>query len=249
MRPESEDSMELELTREQAFALLFEAHAARQLLGTGCHLLIADHGIDGKFDALATVWSIGVEKLLKVALGLAALSAGEAWPDGKSFGHNIVHMDGQLRAHLSDWEARSPQSTWLTGLLRAVHSDPVWPAVLTVLDAYARSGRFAYLDRLAQVTEPPQPPRPLWDKVEAAVLSTRPDLHATVYATPPVPVPQFNAALVEVNTTIAQSLARWWLTVTRVGTFGAYGAQGRRFAPELEPGMVLPALPRHLIAT
>lgn len=234
--------MQRELTREQSFALLFEAHAARQLLGTGCHLLISDHGIDGKFDALATVWSIGVEKLLKVTLGLAALSAGEAWPDGKSFGHNVLEMDGKLRAHLDDWEARAPQSQWLTRLLRAEQADPVWPALLSVLDAYARSGRFVYLDRLAQVTKPPQEPRPLWDRVEAAVLSNRPDLHARVYATPPMPIPQFNAALVDVNTAIAQSLARWWFTVTRVGAFDAYGQQGRRFAMELEPEMALPPL-------
>lgn len=240
--------MERELTTEQTFALLFEAHAARQLLGTGCHLLIADHGIDGKFDALATMWSIGVEKLLKVTLGLAALSAGEAWPDGKAFGHNVVKMDVRLRAHLDDWEARAPQSPWLTGLLRAVRADPVWPTLLTVLDTYARSGRFAYLDRLAQVTKLPQEPRPLWDRVEAAALATRPDLQGKVYATPPVPVPQFNAALIDLNTTIAQSLARWWFTVTRVGAFNAYGEQGHRFAMELEPQMALPTLPRHLLA-
>ncbi len=167
----------------------------------------------------------------------------------RPFGHNVVRMDARLRVHLDTWEARSPQSAWLTGLLRAAEADPIWPAVLAVLDAYARSGRFAYLDRLAQVTEPPQPPRPLWDEVEAAALSTRPNLHATVYATPPVPIPEFNAALVEINTAVAQSLVHWWFTVTRVGAFRAYGEQGRRFAVELEPQMALPTLPRHLLPT
>jgi hypothetical protein len=239
--------MERDLTREQGFALLFEAHAARQLLGTGCHLLIADHGIDGKFDALATVWSIGVEKMLKVTLGLANLSAGERWPNGKSFGHNLLEMNSQLIAHLDRWQSHVPQSQWIAGLIQAVRSDPIWPPLLAVLDTYACSGRFAYLDTLAEVAKPPLKPRPLWDKVESAALSVRPELHAIVYASPPAPIPEFNAALLEINTTIAQALARWWFTVTRAGAFHAYGEQGRRFTPELEPRMTLPPLPVHLL--
>ena len=115
--------VERALTTAQKSALLFEAHAARQLLGHGCHLLAGSHGIDGKFDALATSWSIGVEKMLKVTLGLAALSRGERWPNGKSFGHNLVQMNDRLLAHLTEWQESAPPSPWLAGLLSRVRHD------------------------------------------------------------------------------------------------------------------------------
>lgn len=242
--------VERALTTAQKSALLFEAHAARQLLGHGCHLLAGSHGIDGKFDALATSWSIGVEKMLKVTLGLAALSRGERWPNGRSFGHNLVQMNDRLLAHLTKWQESAPPSPWLAGLLRRVRHDPVWPPLLVVLDTYARSGRFVYLDRLAEVTEPPAEPRPLWDDVEMATLTTRPDLKARLYGASPLPpVAEFNAGLLEMNRTITRSLTCWWFTVTRVGVFGAYGPQSRQFSPELEPGMALPSIPKSLLDT
>jgi hypothetical protein len=240
--------VERTLTTAQKSALLFEAHAARQLLGHGCHLLAGSHGIDGKFDALATSWSIGVEKLLKVALGLAALSRGEKWPNGQKFGHNLVQMNGRLLEHLDRWQQDAPQSPWLAGLLARVRDDPIWPPLLVVLDTYARSGRFVYLDRLAEVTEPPDEPRPLWHDVEMAALAVRPDLKRLLYGGDPLPpVAEFNAGLLEMNCTITRSLTSWWFTVTRVGLFNAYGPQSREFAPELEPGMALPALPKMLL--
>jgi hypothetical protein len=187
-----------------------------------------------------------LEKSLKVTLGLASLSEGHRWPNGKAFGHNIFEMNSRLLEHLDAWQSREPQSQWLGGLLQALQTDPIWPALLVVLDTYARSGRFAYLDRLAEVSQPPLEPRPLWDVVEAAALTSRPELRSIIYHDPPVPNDAFEAGLSEMNRTVARSLARWWFTVARVGAFGAYGDQGRRFAPELEPGMVLPALPEDL---
>lgn len=240
--------VERTLTTAQKSALLFEAHAARQLLGHGCHLLTGSHGIDGKFDALATSWSIGVEKTLKVTLGLAALSRGEKWPNGQTFGHNLVHMNGRLLEHLNQWQRDASQSQWLTGLLAGVRDDPIWPPLLVVLDTYARSGRFVYLDRLAEVIEPPDEPRPLWHDVEMAALTVRPDLKQLLYGSDPLaPVAEFNAGLLEMNCTITRSLTSWWFTITRVGLFNAYGPQSRQFTPELEPRMALPALPTNLL--
>jgi hypothetical protein len=238
--------MERELTAEQGFALIFEAHSARQLLGTGCHLLISSHGIDGKFDALATMWSIGVEKVLKVTLGLSSLASGDSWPNGKDFGHNLVKMDAQLWDELEAWERRQAQPAWVHELTQAVRDDPVWPPLLVVLDTYARSGRFAYLDRLAQVITPPVEPRPLWDAVESGALTARPDLRVITQRYPPAPPEEFQAALLEINRTVARSLARWWFAVSRAGVFEAYGTQGKRFSPELDPSMVLPVLPADL---
>lgn len=238
------------LTTAQKSALLFEAHAARQLLGHGCHLLAGSHGIEGKFDALATSWSIGVEKMLKVTLGLAALSRGERWPNGKAFGHNLVQMNDRLLAHLDQWQRGAPPSPWLAGLLARVRGDAIWPALLNVLDAYARSGRFVYLDRLAEVSAPPVEPRPLWDEVEMVTLTAHPELKALLYGADQLPpVAEFNAGLLEMNRAITRSLTSWWFTVTRAGTFNAYGPQSRQFAPELEPGMTLPPLPTSLLAT
>ncbi|QCB94737.1 hypothetical protein [Cellulomonas shaoxiangyii] len=241
--------VERTLTTAQKSALLFEAHAARQLLGHGCHLLAGSHGIEGKFDALATSWSIGVEKTLKVTLGLAALSRGEKWPNGQKFGHNLVHMNGRLLQHLDQWQKDVSQSSWLADLLAGVRDDPILPPLLVVLDTYARSGRFAYLDRLAEVGDPPDEPRPLWQDVEMAALTVRPDLKRLLYGggDPLSPVAEFNAGLLEMNCTITRSLTSWWFTVTRVGLFNAYGAQSRQFTPELEPDMALPALPKTLL--
>lgn len=239
--------VERTLTTAQKSALLFEAHAARQLLGHGCHLLASSHGIDGKFDPLATSWSIGVEKTLKVTLGLAALSRGEKWPNGQTFGHNLVDMNAKLLEHLNQWQQDAPQSPWLAGLLAGVRDDPIWPALLVVLDTYARNGRFVYLDRLAEVTEPPDEPRPLWHDVEMTALTVRPDLKRLLHGDPTATIAEFNAGLLEMNCAITRSLTSWWFTVTRVGRFNAYGPQSRQFTPELEPDMALPALPRNLL--
>ncbi|CAL8967715.1 hypothetical protein CELL_00068 [Cellulomonas sp. T2.31MG-18] len=52
----------------QGFALVFEQESARQLLAHGVHVL-ADSDYSGTvLDPVLTVWSIGVEKLLKVSV-------------------------------------------------------------------------------------------------------------------------------------------------------------------------------------
>lgn len=240
--------VEVPLTTAQKHALLLEARAARQLLAHGCHLLSSSHAVDEKFDALTTTWSIGVEKTLKLTLGLAALSRGEKWPCGKPLGHGIVDMNRQLFRHLDNWQQNTSLSPWLAGRLAELQDDPVWPAILVLLDTYARSGRFAYLDRLAEVSEPPKEPRPLWDDVEIAALTVRPELKRLLESSDPRPsIEEINTGLLEMNRLITRSLTSWWFTVTRVGLFDAYGAQARQFTPELEPDMALPALPKNLL--
>lgn len=238
---------EQRLTKPQGFALIFEADSARQLLNSGCHLLVGSPGIDEKFDALATTWSIGVEKVLKVTLGLAAVAAGDRWPNGKDYGHHLSNMNEQLTEHLHKWATDTSATPWVWSLLDRLRDDPIWPALLKILDTYARTGRFAYLDRLVEVTNPPTEPRRLWPAVESAVVRDRPDLRQATSADSFGPRSEFDAALLALNETVCRSTIHWWFTVTRLGAFGAYGEQGRQFTPDLEPGRSFPALPSHLL--
>lgn len=232
------------LTQQQGFALLFEQESARQLLAHGVHTLQEALYFSRDKDAVLTTLSIGVEKMLKVALGLRALDDAGAWPTKnemrESWGHKIDAMDAELRNYLRTWTTLEGKS-YVGTLVAAVDDDPVWPLLSRTLDAYGRSGRFYYLDTLGSQPQEWESPSNMWDEAERACIEHHADLRARereVVGTGPIDA--FNEYLRVVHGRLADSVVGWWHMIVRAGMHGAFGPRGKAFGFDSEPRNALP---------
>ena len=227
------------LTRAQGFALLFEMNSARQLLAFGESTLRNTRLLDPSRDAILTTTSIGVEKLLKVALGLMQIAEGDGWPSKAKmrdeFGHGVTAMDARLREHLDAWLATREGPSFVHGLVEVVRADAVWPRLLDALDAYGRSGRFYYLNALAESTQPWESPTALWDATEQAAIAQ----HAEIRALLGGPTEALNRLPVALHHAVADSLLQWWTMVAWSARHGALGDRGRQFGFEAHPDSAL----------
>lgn len=129
--------------------LLPEVDSARSVLASADRLLRQDGALERDLDAVLATYSIGVERLMKLALGTAAVSRGEGWPKKMGFtregwGHALDEMDERLRSELreavesGDWEREQMLRSWICTL----DNDPVWAAVVRTLRNYADAGRY-----------------------------------------------------------------------------------------------------------
>lgn len=81
----------VDLDRERGLALIAEMTSARNLLAYGLRVIRADTLTENDRDPILTMLAIGVEKLYKLTLGLAALDREGSWPDAakaKAWGTN-----------------------------------------------------------------------------------------------------------------------------------------------------------------
>lgn len=135
--------------------LLPEVTSARSVLASADRLLRQDGALERDFDAVLATYSIGVERLLKLALGAAAVSRGEGWPKKlgstrEGWGHALDEMDERLRSELrsaveaNEWERKQMLRTWVCTL----DNDPIWAAVVRTLRNYADAGRYHHLDQV-----------------------------------------------------------------------------------------------------
>lgn len=93
------------LDNQKAFALIGEMTSTRNLLGYGLKVLRGARFIETTRDPIMTMLSIGVEKLLKLTVGVISLDETETWPSKPkmmSYGHGIVslfdHVMEEIRA-------------------------------------------------------------------------------------------------------------------------------------------------------
>lgn len=113
-------------SHEWSHALLPEVSSARRVLATADRLLRSGESFESEIDAILATYSIGVERLMKLALGASAVSRGEKWPkmgftrDG--WGHALDEMDARLRGELAaavrggEWEHRRLLESWVCTL-------------------------------------------------------------------------------------------------------------------------------------
>ena len=232
-----------DLSRTQGFALIAEMDSARNLLAYGTRVIRTAQFIETTRDPILTMLSIGVEKLLKMALGLTILNETGSWPSRtvmqNEFRHGSQRMDGALRAKLRLGIGGRDGTPYITGILQAVEDDPIWPAMLATLDMYGRSGRFYNLDLLGEARQSTESPTAFWNDLEQAVLASDPELRA-----------QMNAAMnggsnddweafySAVNNAIADSVYRWWEMIAILGRHGVLGETGTTFGWEVHPTAV-----------
>jgi hypothetical protein len=112
------------LTTRQALALTSEITSARNLLAYGERVIRTAPFAETTRDAALTMLSIGVEKLLKLAIGLSILSDAGTWPSAavmrNEFRHGLKKMDADLRHRLRDGVRGKEYEAYIAGVLAAV---------------------------------------------------------------------------------------------------------------------------------
>ena len=230
----------VDLGQQQAFALISETTSTRNLLAYGVRVVRAGAFIETTRDPILTMLSIGVEKIYKLTLGLAALDRDHSWPTKAHMtanGHKLADMH---EAVIEELHVRTAdKSDYVRGLLTQVRADPVIPPLIAALDMYGRMGRFYYLDLLGDDPQKWEGPDGYWERIEAAAI-TEPEL-AAAYATATTDVSnnqvwdRFYRAL---NERIAIAIERLWIMIAVCGRNHALGETGGVFGFEVHPDAV-----------
>lgn len=227
------------LSRADGFTLIQETTAVHNLLTYGVQLLCAPQPVEETRDPILAMLSIGMEKLYKVTLGLAALDTEGAWiPASKSRGYS----HGVKKLHEDVWneiESRigiSPDH--VRNSVSSVNQDVVVPPLVAALDRYGLGGRFYHIDALGGDPQEKKSPVAYWDEVDDAAR-----LDSGVQSA-------FTAAMANHNGTelwndyhriqrerIAWSIRRPWFAISVCAVNGVLGEAGRKIGRDLGPDM------------
>ena len=156
------------LDERQQLALIAEIDSTRNLLAYGLRALRTDALIDNIRDPILTVLSIGLEKLYKLALGLAALDDNGRWPPVsvmRGHGHGVKNMHEKVWREL---RKRTGGNIYLIQLMDAATEDPILVPMVDCLDMYGLQGRFYFLDLLGDEPQQRDAPQRCWIAVETA---------------------------------------------------------------------------------
>ncbi len=228
------------LDSTQGFVFIGEITSTRNLLASGLRILREGAFFDTTKDPIFTTLSIGVEKYLKLTLGVISLDEHGGWhtnAEMRAYGHGIAEMwdrvMGEVRSRTAD------KSEYLPTLVARVDADPVLRPLLDVLDRYGQSGRFFNLDMLGGSPQPELSPDALWDAVEQAAMADPEVVRARDEAMADVndqaAWDRFDKMLRE---RIASSLARAWEMLSRVGMNDGFGATGKVLGYDLQADAV-----------
>lgn len=228
------------LDRDRGFALIGEMISTGNLLGYGTKVLREARFIETTRDPILTMLSIGVEKLLKLSLGVISLSDTGCWPtkhEMRSFGHGVVGLHDAVMRKLS---ARVPAGDeYVLGLIDGVESDQVLTPLLAVLDRYGRQGRFYNLDHLAEAKQVAPDPRVMWDAVEKAAQEASDVKRLFAAATENINSNDaWDRFYLATQGRIADSAFRLWDMLSRAGQKGVLGETGRTFGFQIAPAQV-----------
>lgn len=226
--------------------LLPEISSARSALATADRLLREDGPIERDLDGILAIYSIGVERLLKLSLGIAAVDNGQPWPAKMSltregWGHAITAMDSRLRETLRRRIAEGPfeQAALLNLWLRTLENDPIWQAVVQVLEAYADKGRYYHLDQMSSSIKPSPNPKEMWDQMEHAAIESHPalsEMYQQVLAGE-VEWDDFERLL---RKAVADSIQRWVAIIACMGMHKVLGEDGATLGADALPVGALP---------
>lgn len=228
------------LTSQQAFAFIGEITSARNLLGYGLKALRDGAFFETTRDPIFTMLSIGVEKHLKLVLGVISVDQVGRWPtkaEMTGYGHGIASMwDHVMDEVCHRTAAKSP---YLRELVAGVDTDPVLRPLLEVLDRYGRSGRFYNLDVLGHNPQRELAPEALFDAVEqAAMVDTEVNAAFTVAMADVSEQAAWDTFYATLRARIARSLAAGWEMLSRVGMHGVFGELGNVMGAELRADAV-----------
>ncbi|MDO8122551.1 hypothetical protein Q6346_14665 [Isoptericola sp. b490] len=208
------------------------------LLAYGLRALRRSLYFDNACDPVLAMLSIGVEKLVKISLGLIHLDDHGQWPSRDTFrndyGHDIQGTEQELRAQL---HARAGWATWrqhFDPLLTHVDADSLWPLIVAALDRYAKQGRYYYLDAVAGAKQPDESPAHYWERVDAAAVDTSATLSQLREAAGR-PDPRAQDALNQgLNNATADSIGQWWRMNAMAGKQRVLGEASKTIGTDQE---------------
>jgi len=233
-------------TSEQWFMrLLPEVTSARRVLASADRLLRQSGTLERDLDAILATYSIGVERLMKLALGTAAVSRGEGWPANMGqtragWGHALDEMDARLRETLEaavrggDWEHKRLLETWICTL----NNDPVWAAVIRALRNYADAGRYHHLDQIRGGVVTSFSSQSMWEKVERTAIDNNGQLRAHYQRV--LSGADFDPFENELRSLVADVIKRWVSIICLFGFHGVLGADWRAIGADALPDDALP---------
>ncbi len=214
----------------QGTTLIQESNSAKHLLAYGIRALRTAAFIETTRDPIMTMLSIGVEKMLKLSLGLLHVEEHRVWIPAKvlkfDYRHDIIKMEGLLLGGIRANLNRATHRCWADKALSEVEGDRVWTPLLAALNRYGKEGRFYYLDALADNPQREDSPQAFWDAAERVALESEPALNqlflrlSTDYSLQDT----FNGAL---NQRLADSLQRFCDLVTMAAVQGVLGERGK----------------------
>lgn len=202
--------------------------------------------LERDLDGVLATYSIGVERLMKLALGTAAVSDGQGWPQNMGFtregwGHALDEMDGRLRTLIRDrvavggWGHQTILDSWVCTL----DNDPIWAAVIKALRNYADAGRYHHLDQIRGAGRASSSSRDMWNEVEGAAVEHDPSL-ATEYAIVRDGSGDWPAFELHLRAVVADSIKRWVSIICLVGFHGVLGDDWKAIGADLLPDDALP---------
>ena len=227
-----------------------EVMSARMVLASADRLLRQAGPLERELDAIMATYSIGVERLMKLALGTAAVSEGERWPrmgftrDG--WGHALDEMDERLRETFRQavgrggWEHQTLLETWVCTL----DNDQVWAATIRALRNYADAGRYHHLDQIGGGQVNTRSSRDMWDTVERVAIDADPPLAAEYQRV--LEGAEFGPFEIQLRKAVADAVKRWVSIVCLFGFHGVLGEDWRAIGADALPDDALPvqALPQ-----
>ncbi|PVU81919.1 hypothetical protein DDP54_01545 [Cellulomonas sp. WB94] len=217
------------LTQQQGMLLIRESDSAKHLIAYGVQAMRTAALQESTRDPVLTMLSIGVEKVLKLSLGLVHLADSRTWPSKAVFiahRHNIVDMDRTLREQIRARASLATHRGCVDNFLDAVDHDPIWPEAAAALNAYGQQGRFYWLDALSGSPQPDDTPVGYWENVFNTARDASPELTALFHE-----AFKSNEAHVEymlrLNHAAADSIEQWWAMVAMAGMQGVFGERGK----------------------
>lgn len=225
------------LDAPQGYALQVEARSIFSLLRDGHREIRSIRHISASADSVFVLTSIGVEKAMKVLMGLCHLRDFGEWPSSstlRGWGSDLARVNARFEETLSlnVVNAAHPERARLA--LAEHRLDHYWPLLIDVLDHYGRSGRFYVVDRLAEADSGWEAPVESWSRLEYAILSEHPGLVACL-----VTPLQAQAGRRELGDCVAETLLAWWRLIHRFCVDGCFGERATSVGTELAPPDVM----------
>lgn len=219
-----------ELTMQQSLNLEQESDSAKHLLAYGVRTLRTAAFIETTRDPIMTMLSIGVEKLLKLSLGLIHVEDNRQWLPlevlKNEYRHDLIKMERLLREAIQERADRATHRYYVGQALTAVKNDAVWPPLIAALNRYGKEGRFYYLDALAENPQREESPQSYWDEAERAALLAEPDLN-NLFSRMISDFSLSDEFYQRLNARVADSLEKWWNLVAMAATQGVLGERGK----------------------
>lgn len=226
-----------DLSQLQEINLIQESDTAKHLLAYGIRVLRTAPLIETTRDPIMTMLSIGIEKMLKLGLGLLHVQGNRVWLPARvlknDYRHDLIKMEALLREAIRDNVDRATYRYYVDQALAVADTDPVWPPLVSALNRYGQEGRFYYLDALAENPQRDESPQTFWDTAERVAVENEPELNDLFqrllrdYSLSD----EFNKKL---NERLADSLQRFWDLVTMAAVQGVLGDRGKAWGHDFK---------------